>query len=120
MEHALSLELQKMNLIKNYKDQLTFNMSQILKDSKQKLSIIPEKLEVSMQNKMQEKRHLLMRDCALLDAYSPLKVLSRGYSISKVEDKVVKSIHDVKSDDIMITRVHDGVITSRIASCKEE
>ena len=109
-----------MNLIKNYKDQLTFNMSQILKDSKQKLSIIPEKLEVSMQNKMQEKRHLLMRDCALLDAYSPLKVLSRGYSISKVEDKVVKSIRDVKSDDIMITRVHDGVITSRIASCKEE
>ncbi len=88
--------------------------------SKQKLSIIPEKLEVSMQNKMQEKRHLLMRDCALLDAYSPLKVLSRGYSISKVEDKVVKSIRDVKSDDIMITRVHDGVITSRIASCKEE
>ena len=29
-------------------------------------------------------------------------------------------IHDVKSDDIMVTRVHDGVITSRIASCKEE
>ena len=120
MEHALSLELQKMNLIKNYKEQLAFSMHQVLRDSKQNLSIIPEKLEVSMHNKMQEKRHILMRDCALLDAYSPLKVLSRGYSISKVEDKVIKSIHDVKSDDIMVTRVHDGVITSRIASCKEE
>lgn len=120
MEHALSLELQKMNLIKNYKEQLAFSMHQVLRDSKQNLSIIPEKLEVSMHNKIQEKRHILMRDCALLDAYSPLKVLSRGYSISKVEDKVIKSIHDVKSDDIMVTRVHDGVITSRIASCKEE
>ena len=120
MEHALSLELQKMNVIKNYREQLSSSMNQILKDSKQSLSLIPDQLEVSMSNKIQDARHELKKDCALLDAYSPLKVLSRGYSITKVEDKVIKSIHDVKSDDIMVTRVHDGVITSCITSCKEE
>ena len=120
MEHALSLELQKINIVKNYREQLSSSMNQILKDSKQRLSLIPEKLEVSMSNKIQEARHVLKKDCALLDAYSPLKVLSRGYSISKVEDKVIKSVSEVTCDDIMVTRVHDGVITSCITSCKEE
>ena len=120
MEHALSLELQKINVIQNYKEQLSFSMNQILKDSKQRLSLVPEKLEVSMSNKIQEAMHVLKKDCALLDAYSPLKVLSRGYSISKVEDKVIKSVSEVTCDDIMVTRVHDGVITSCITSCKEE
>lgn len=120
MEHALSLELQKINVIQNYREQLSSSMNQILKDSKQRLSLVPEKLEVSMSNKIQEARHVLKKDCALLDAYSPLKVLSRGYSISKVEDKVIKSVSEVTCDDIMVTRVHDGVITSCITSCKEE
>ena len=53
-------------------------------------------------------------------AYSPLKVLSRGYSISKIEDKVIKHVKDVASDDIMVTRVNDGVITSCVVSTKEE
>ena len=75
---------------------------------------------MSMQTKLKDARHLLQRDCALLDAYSPLKVLSRGYSISKIENKVINSISDVNKDDIMVTRVHDGSITSRITSCKEE
>ena len=55
-----------------------------------------------------------------MDAYSPLKVLSRGYSISKIEDKVIKNVKDVESDDIMVTRVNDGVITSCVVSTKEE
>lgn len=120
LEHALSLELQKRNLILNSREQLGLNMNRILKYHENTLSKIPEKLEMSMQTKLQDARHLLQRDCALLDAYSPLKVLSRGYSISKIENKVINSISDVNKDDIMVTRVHDGSITSRITSCKEE
>ena len=120
LEHALSLELQKRNLILNSREQLSLNMNRILKYHENKLLNIPEKLEMSMQTKLQDARHLLQRDCALLDAYSPLKVLSRGYSISKIENKVINSISDVNKDDIMVTRVHDGSITSRITSCKEE
>ena len=120
LEHALSLELQKRNLILNSREQLGLNMNRILKYHENKLLNIPEKLEMSMQTKLQDARHLLQQNCALLDAYSPLKVLSRGYSISKIENKVINSISDVNKDDIMVTRVHDGSITSRITSCKEE
>lgn len=120
IEHALELELQKKNVIKNYKEQMNLSMMNLLKVQENKLSMIPEKLESNMRVILQNSRHSLQKNCALLDAYSPLKVLSRGYSISKVNDKVIRHVKDVTSDDIMVTRVNDGVITSCVVSTKEE
>lgn len=120
IEHALELELQKKNVIKNYTQQMHLRMMNIVKVQENKLSMVPEKLRSNMQVLLQNSRHSLQKNCALLDAYSPLKVLSRGYSISKIEDKVIKHVKDVARDDIMVTRVNDGVITSCVVSTKEE
>lgn len=120
IEHALELELQKKNVIKNYTQQMHLRMMNIVKAQENKLSMVPEKLRSNMQVLLQNSRHSLQKNCALLDAYSPLKVLSRGYSISKIEDKVIKHVKDVARDDIMVTRVNDGVITSCVVSTKEE
>lgn len=120
IEHALELELQKINVIKNYTQQMHLRMMNIVKVQENKLSMVPEKLRSNMQVLLQNSRHSLQKNCALLDAYSPLKVLSRGYSISKIEDKVIKHVKDVARDDIMVTRVNDGVITSCVVSTKEE
>lgn len=120
IEHALELELQKKNVIKNYKEQMNLSMMNLLKVQENKLSMVPEKLESNIRVILQNSRHSLQKNCALLDAYSPLKVLSRGYSISKVNDKVIRHVKDVTSDDIMVTRVNDGVITSCVVSTKEE
>lgn len=120
IEHALELELQKKNVIKNYTQQMHMRMMNIVKVQENKLSMVPEKLRSNMQVLLQNSRHSLQKNCALLDAYSPLKVLSRGYSISKIEDKVIKHVKDVARDDIMVTRVNDGVITSCVVSTKEE
>lgn len=120
IEHALELELQKKNVIKNYTQQMHLRMMNIVKVQENKLSMVPEKLRSNMQVLQQNSRHSLQKNCALLDAYSPLKVLSRGYSISKIEDKVIKHVKDVARDDIMVTRVNDGVITSCVVSTKEE
>ena len=120
IEHALELELQKKNVIKNYTQQMHLRMMNIVKVQENKLSMVPEKLRSNMQVLLQNSRHSLQKNCALLDAYSPLKVLSRGYSISKIENKVIKHVKDVARDDIMVTRVNDGVITSCVVSTKEE
>lgn len=62
-----------------------------------------------------------------LDALSPLKVLSRGYSISRKEvdndsDKeiVVKSITQINPGDTLRTQVADGTITSQVQEVTEE
>ena len=45
-----------------------------------------------------------------LDALSPLKVLSRGYSIAYKEDHVVKHVSDVETGDKLTIRLSDGVV----------
>lgn len=45
-----------------------------------------------------------------LDAFSPLKVLSRGYSIAENKNGVINSIKYVSIDDELKLRVSDGVI----------
>ena len=45
---------------------------------------------------------------AKLDAYSPLKTLSRGYTITQKEGKVIKTKEDLKKGDIIQVRFIDG------------
>lgn len=56
---------------------------------------------------------------AMLDSLSPLKVLSRGYSISFIKNKAIKSIADVKTGQDITTRVNDGEIISTIKELKK-
>ncbi|QDU08590.1 exodeoxyribonuclease VII large subunit [Gimesia aquarii] len=62
-----------------------------------------------------------------LDALSPLKVLNRGYSITRVETKsqttetdIVKSIKQLNAGDTLQTHVTDGVIFSQVQKVVEE
>lgn len=50
----------------------------------------------------------------LLDAYSPLKILLRGYSITKVKDNYLRSIDEVSINDEIETVLNDGIIYSKV------
>ena len=49
-----------------------------------------------------------------LDAFSPLKVLSRGYSITEGDKGVIKSVEDVSSGDKISIRLNDGTIRAEV------
>ena len=51
-----------------------------------------------------------VRDVAKLDALSPLKVLSRGYSIAEVNGKVIKSVNDISNGDKFKLKLSDGAV----------
>lgn len=120
LEHALDLQKQKMDVIQNYKANLISSMSRIMENNANQLNVYPDKIEAGMRSILLKKQHALQKNCALLDAYSPLKVLSRGYSITKKECSVIKSIRDVQKEDIIQTRLQDGIILSRVEGKEEE
>ena len=66
----------------------------------------------SIQNSMntiyKDKRNMAMNLISRLDALSPLKTLTRGYSIVELDGKVVKSAKEVKKDNELELRFHDG------------
>lgn len=43
-----------------------------------------------------------------LDALSPLKVLARGYSIAKTDDRIIKSVSELNTGDRITLRLSDG------------
>lgn len=49
-----------------------------------------------------------------LEVLNPLNTLSRGYAITKKDNKIVSSIKDIKVDDVVSITLKDGNIESKI------
>lgn len=54
-----------------------------------------------------------------LDYLSPLKILSRGYAITKTDNLVVKSVDQVKVDDQIEVTVADGLIRAQVQNIEK-
>ena len=66
------------------------------------------------------KRQKFVSCAAKLDALSPLKVLTRGYSVTQTgKGRVVSSVSQVKVQDEIQIAVTDGTITANVLSVKE-
>ena len=72
-------------------------------------------------NALYEKEKLKL--CHIIDtleAYNPLNVLKRGYSVTYLDDKVIKSVNEVSSDNIIKIKLTDGIINSKVINIKED
>ena len=49
-----------------------------------------------------------------LDALSPLKTLGRGFSITKIDNKIVRTAKELKKGDIISIRFADGEKSAEI------
>ena len=71
-----------------------------------------QRLLHAMDRQIGEHRQQMGRLAASLDALSPFKVLSRGYSITQKDDgTVVSELSQVEKGDTLRVRVSDGAIT---------
>ena len=60
------------------------------------------------------KREPYLRNVDKLNVLNPLLTLKRGYTLAKVEGKVVSSAKDVKSGDKLDVEFNDGIINTRV------
>jgi exodeoxyribonuclease VII large subunit len=121
----LSMRLNNGILIKlNYKKaaqiklthQLSLRQSSINIESKQsQLDYLSQQLSRFIINKINQSKVQLDSGAKQLDMVSPLATLNRGYSITVNElDQVIKSITQVRSQQVIETRLADGTVKSRV------
>ena len=68
-----------------------------------------DRLVSAQEHILSEKKHEFVRLTAALDAMSPLKVLSRGYSITTGSGgKNIKSVNEIHAGDKLTVRLADG------------
>ncbi len=85
-----------------------------IKNKKIRLQKNDERLNLTIKHFIQTKDHKIKNMMSLLDSFSPLKVVDRGYSIAKIKDKVIKSVKQVKKGDEVTIRMTDGTLITEV------
>ena len=71
-------------------------------------------LEVSIKNILSKSKSEFAEKVAKLDTLSPLKTLTRGYSITEKNGKIIKSKNDLSKDDEINLKFVDGEKQAKI------
>jgi exodeoxyribonuclease VII large subunit len=71
-------------------------------------------LKKAMKNLMLKKASELNEKIRLLDSLSPLKIMSRGYSLVYNNDSLVFSVKQIKIDDELCIKLSDGEINALV------
>ena len=95
--------------------------SRVFKEPLQKINekyILIDMKVKSIQNSMtaiyNKKKTEMVKHVAKLDGLSPLKTLTRGYSIVQMDGKVISSVSQLKKDDEIDIRLTDGISRAKI------
>ncbi|MDP2563217.1 exodeoxyribonuclease VII large subunit [Pseudoalteromonas marina] len=119
----LSIALQQAMQSRLYQQERTLNnlTPRLMRQSPDKklaqashqLSQLQARLNQAIQQQLQQANNSLALQASKLDSVSPLNVLARGYSITKTQQgKVVKSVGQIKSGDVLVTELVDGSVES--------
>lgn len=105
----MKLRYEKIKASKVFTDPLAKVKEQYIElDSKIK------RLENSTINKVKDLKTRAVDTISRLDTLSPLKTLTRGYTIAEKENKSIKSAKELKKDDIINLKFIDGNIETKV------
>ena len=133
---------QYINSLNNYKHGLLNNIEKYTGRSKIQLNQTAQSLKSIMtKNVFQENNRLtinkqalnnsikliddkystkIKQNIKLLDAYSPLKILERGYSVVTKDENVVKTINNIHENDQINIKLSDGSIESVVTKIRKD
>ncbi len=108
------VEVLRLRYEKCMKSRCFTDPSYMFQDRYLKLDSLVKNLEKAVNLKMKDYKLKTVEKITKLDAMSPLKTLARGYTVVEKDDKLVKSVKDLKKDDIINVRLNDGKIDAKI------
>lgn len=88
----------------------------IIEKRQQETDILTDRLIYAFNNLVSGYDTRLKTNIASLDALSPLKVLSRGYSVAEKDGKVITSVNSVEIDDNFNLKLSDGMLCCTVTS----
>lgn len=93
----------------------------LIQERRLMLDMDTKRLSGAVREILSEKHKRLISLTAGLDAMSPLRVLSRGYSVTTAQDgSVISSVRQLKKGDRLSVRLRDGSVSVTAEEIKEE
>ncbi len=120
----VTMAIKESNVLKNEtnvkRNALVYYTEQAIAGSRTRLEQDKEAILRNIRYILDDKRRGLEKQMRLLDAYSPLKVLDRGYSIVTKDDKAVIDANELKENDLVTLRFAKGSAQATIQQIKQE
>ena len=108
------IEFMKMRYQKCMASKVFTDPTAKIKEQYINLDIMIKKLETLTINKVKDLKTKSVELISKLDTLSPLKTLTRGYSIAQKQGKTIKSAKEIKKDDTLDIRFIDGKIKTKV------
>ena len=110
----------KMQTFNNLYDKLNKNIEQLISNkniilNQLKTSYVLTNPEIIYKYKNQELTSIIEK----LEVLNPLNTLKRGYTITKINNKVISSINDIKKDDNLEIEFRDGKVNAVVKKVGE-
>ena len=103
------LELMKMRYEKCMASNVFKEPCRRISENYIKIDNFIKSMENSVRTKQEKEKAKYIELISKLDALSPLKTLTRGYSIIQKDGKMIKSVNQLKSEDKIEIKLVDGV-----------
>ena len=108
------LEVVKLRYEKCMSSRVFKEPTRFVQDNYIKIDNYIKRMDTSIHNNVQKEKQKYVELVAKLDALSPLKTLSRGYSIVEHDNKIAKSVKDLASGDEVKILLTDGIKEAQI------
>lgn len=114
LNNPLSLYEKEEQKLDNLLEKLITTIKHRLEIEPNKIQNIKEKLYNLSSRKIENNTSKIENIKIKLELLNPENVLKKGYSLTLINDKIIKSINDIEEDSIIITKIKDGTITSKV------
>lgn len=105
--------------LENTTQRLVYIMNRKNDSYRSQMNILELNINAGINSKLDKSKEAFRHTLALINAYSPLNSLERGYSLSYKNNSLIQSINDVEAGDELKIRLKDGFIKTTVNS-KEE
>lgn len=92
----------------------------LYENRKEKLDLINEKINSLINFKIENYKIKLNNICEQLELLSPLNILKRGFSLVYKDDKLIKTVKNIKKGDSIKIRLSEGIIYTEVKETKNE
>ena len=108
------IEILKKELEKRENSYSIKNFFRELENKNQELVEREERLKRAIQYQLNEIKNSLDRRVHKVITLNPLETLKRGYSVVTKDNKIIKSVKNIKIDDEIAIKVTDGIIKGKV------
>jgi len=108
------IEFMKLRYQKSMSSKAFTDPTAKIKEQYINLDIIIKNLENLITNKVKDSKTKSIELISKLDTLSPLKTLTRGYSIVQKNGKTIKSVKKLKTNDMLGIRFTDGEVKTKV------